>query len=85
MSSHLVTKTNTQLLNDILKAVHSLHRRMDLFNKDLLNVEDKVNIIKHNITDLNYRCLKERMDFFGVDRGKQKNSLNYIKILYNII
>ena len=72
MSSHLVTKTNTQLLNDILKAVHSLHRRMDSFNKDLLNVEDKVNIIKHNITDLNYRMPERKDGFFWGGTWKTK-------------
>jgi hypothetical protein len=73
MSSHLVVqKTNAQLLNDILKAVHSLHRRMDLYNKDLMNVEEKVNIIKHNVIDLNYRLPERENGFFWGGSWKTK-------------
>jgi hypothetical protein len=59
MSSHL--KTNVELLNDILKSVHALHKRMDIFQNNLNNFKEDLNITKRNVLDINYR-LPERQD-----------------------
>ena len=65
MSSHLPTnkviKTNAELLQDILKSVHSIHKRMDTFEKNLNNLKEDIKTTKTNIIDLNYR-LPERKD-----------------------
>ena len=63
MSSHLVPKTNVELLHDILKSVQSLHKRMDIFQNNLNNLKEDLNITKRNVLDLNYR-IPERKEGF---------------------
>ena len=63
MSSHLKPKTNVELLQDILKSVHALHKRMDTFENNLNNLKDDVKTTKTNVLDLNYR-LPERKEGF---------------------
>lgn len=56
-----MSKTNAELLQDILKSVQSLHKRMDTFENNLNNFKDDLNIIKRNVIDINYR-LPERKE-----------------------
>ena len=63
MSSHLKHKPNSELLQDILKSVHAIHKRMDTFENNLNNLKDDIKTIKSNVIDLNYR-LPERKEGF---------------------
>ena len=54
-----MSKTNTELLQDILKSVNTLHKRINNVNINLENLKQDVDIIKKNTIDINVR-LPER-------------------------
>ena len=53
-------KPNAELLQDILKSLHSLHKRMDIFNNNLNEVKDEIKTIKRNVIDINCRLPERR-------------------------
>ena len=54
-----MSKSNTELLQDILKSVNTMHKRINNVNIDLQNLKNDVDIIKKNTIDINVR-LPER-------------------------
>ena len=50
-----MSKSNTELLQDILKSVNTLHKRINNVNIDLQNFKEDIDIIKKNIIDVNVR------------------------------
>ena len=50
-----MSKSNTELLQDILKSVNTMHKRINNVNIDLQNLKNDVDIIKKNTIDINVR------------------------------
>ena len=50
-----MSKSNTELLQDILKSVNTLHKRINNLNINLENLKNDVDIIKKNTIDINVR------------------------------
>jgi len=50
-----MSKSNTELLQDILKSVNTLHKRINNVNINLENLKNDVDIIKKNTIDINVR------------------------------
>ena len=59
-----MSKSNTELLQDILKSVNTLHKRINNVNINLENLKQDVDIIKKNIIDVNVRLPERKTGFF---------------------
>lgn len=59
-----MSKTNTELLQDILKSVNTLHKRINNVNIDLQNLKNDIDIIKKNIIDVNVRLPERKTGWF---------------------
>ena len=59
-----MSKTNTELLQDILKSVNTLHKRINNVNIDLQNLKNDIDIIKKNIIDVNIRLPERKTGWF---------------------
>ena len=59
-----MSKTNTDLLHDILKNINSLHKRINNVNIHLENLKNDVDIIKKNIIDVNVRLPERKSGWF---------------------
>mgnify|MGYP003647137628 CR=1 len=60
----IMSKSNTELLQDILKSVNTLHKRINNVNINLENLKQDVDIIKKNIIDVNVRLPERKTGFF---------------------
>lgn len=59
-----MSKSNTELLQDILKSVNTLHKRINNVNIDLQNLKNDIDIIKKNIIDVNVRLPERKSGWF---------------------
>lgn len=59
-----MSKSNTELLEDILKSVNTLHKRINTVNINLENLKNDVDIIKKNIIDVNVRLPERKSGWF---------------------
>ena len=59
-----MSKSNTELLQDILKSVNTLHKRINNVNINLENLKQDVDIIKKNTIDINVRLPERKTGFF---------------------
>lgn len=59
-----MSKSNTELLQDILKSVNTLHKRINNVNINLENLKQDVDIIKKNTIDINIRLPERKTGFF---------------------
>ena len=59
-----MSKSNTELLQDILKSVNTLHKRINNVNINLENLKNDVDIIKKNTIDINFRLPERKTGWF---------------------
>ena len=59
-----MSKSNIELLQDILKSVNTLHKRINNVNINLENLKNDVDIIKKNTIDINVRLPERKTGWF---------------------
>ena len=59
-----MSKSNTELLQDIFKSVNTLHKRINNVNINLENLKNDVDIIKKNTIDINIRLPERKTGWF---------------------